>query len=374
MYADELLSRGDRLGELIALELALGPSPSRGALESFQGLARRVCHSSRRLEVGWCLGHARTLAVRHEYPPQMVAQPIAWLPAGALAVARDFLRSPQGQTVERFSAHLPRQTVESDPWWRRVLDALPPSCEVLALGLPESVDLAAARTLLDALPPFVRTLLLWRPRPGHQDAWPSLFVDDRLDWVDLTWWTPTQAGLESLFRALEGTSHVRVRLSALRGPVPPALEPRLRLGRAGLVADDGWACVLPRWPLRLLQRHHGIVSVHAQLHRLLAERYDLDHPEPGRLAASFKQGNALVRHGSGEWTARSSYSLPLDKNGVALCAGALPVPLVDGDTVRVGQDPTRWRFVSSSVDDAFRRASSRIEPPSQSPQRFDQVG
>lgn len=355
VYADQLLSSGDRLGELLAVELALPRVPSRDALAAFHAQAHRFCHTSRWLDVGWCLGHARSLAVRQEYPHETTNRAIAWVPEGALAVARDFLRTPQGQTVERFAAHVPLDTVRNDPWWHRVMAELPACCDEMALGLPDMVDRDGAGAILEALPSSVRTLALWHPRPGLAQVGPELFVDDRLAWLDLTWWTPTPEGLERLFQALGRTSRMRVRLPSLGSPVPPGLESRLWLGEAGFLGQEGGACGLSRWPLRLLQRHHGIVSVHAQLHRLLAEPYDLDHPAAGRLAASFKEGNALVRHGTGVWTARSSYSLPLAKNGTALAPGALPVPLVDGDVLRIGQDPTSWRFNSRGLDSAFRR-------------------
>ena len=226
------------------------------------------------------------------------------------------------------------------------------------MGLPEQVDEADAKAILESLPRSVHSLGLWSPRLGRTELRPELFVDDRLAWLDLSWWLPTPHGLAALFAALEKTVRVRVRLPAITGVVPLAIEPRLVLGDAGFLAEGQGACVLPRWPLRLLQRHHGIVGVRAQLGRLVAERYDLDHPEAGRLGASFKEGNALVRHGSGEWTARSSHSLPLRKNGLALATAALPVPLRDGDTLHIGGDPTPWRFMSRGLNEAFHRALS----------------
>lgn len=356
VYADLLLSRGERLGELLAIDLALPRTPPRGQLESFHGLARRVCHGSRWLEVGWCLGHARMLSVRREFAQHA----IDWIPDGALAVTRDFLRSPQGRTIERFHTFLPHATLRSDPWWPRVMAALPPTCEELILGLPDAVDWSTADELFALLPATVRTLGLWRPRAGHGEAWPHLFVDDRLECLDLTWWRPTHEGLDALFGALRRSRTVKLRLSSFVGPLPVDLAHRVLMGETGFLAEDGQACALPRWPLRRLQRHFGIVSVQAQLHRLLAERFDLDRPGAGSLAASFQEGNALVRHGSGEWTVRSTYPLPLHKNGVRLAPGALPVPLLEGEVLSFGEDPTTWRFVREGLDQAFHQTALRV--------------
>lgn len=128
VFADVLLSSGDPLGDLLALDLALGASPEPEALRAFQQTCLRHCRASAALSVGWCLGFVRTVAV----------------------VQKQFNRFLPNYAFTETARRLVQ--LFHQPQWQRV--------EVVFLGrlTMHSLDLRETRSLIEALPPSVRAV------------------------------------------------------------------------------------------------------------------------------------------------------------------------------------------------------------------------
>lgn len=122
-YADRIMSAAPRLGALIAGELALPAAPDRAQLRAFHQAARPRC-AARQSYVGWCLGHARSLA--------LFGRDRSMLPsAGALANAYDFVRRPVGARLESFCSAY--RFPVNRTCWRRLWSVLPSTCTHVAL-------------------------------------------------------------------------------------------------------------------------------------------------------------------------------------------------------------------------------------------------
>lgn len=345
VYADHLLDGGEAaLGEFIAHELTLD-SPTKAQLHAFHERAIQVCRLSRELEVGWVLGHAKTLTVTARNQVRMSRS--AELPSmtdQALVRLKALLARPALSRLAQVSLSLSRPP---HPPLIGVLGALPPTCrtvEIAANGFSND-----AHTLLALLPPQVEVL---RPFTRY-GADLSNFIGDSLSWVDLRLAPLHSKNIELLERALQAHPNVRVRL----GDVSDArllerLAGRCTVGGPGDAAlideTTGAVVIIERAPLEAQQRRFGIVTAHAQLTRSLPEWFDLSESPTGVHCRSFG-GSALMRRGDGSWWVRSepqawAHAPTLALDGEPLRSGP-SVHLHDGALLQVGS--RRFRFRAS---------------------------
>jgi hypothetical protein len=324
VYADELLSQGDPLGDAIAYDLALPDQPTREQLAEHGTRRKARCWPRRRaMEAGWCLGHLRTLALwgvgRMMLPRVGRATPP--IDDGTLANARDLLRSPIAARLEELHVAT-RWDIASKPL-RRLFAALPESCTtVVSWGQgPDDLD-----ALLALVPRHVtRLALLTRSRTDLGRA-----IDDRFELVEVPRvepgeWVGVKAGLAATTRV-----HIRV------GQFGVAPHERCDLGDgAGVIESEPPSAVaLARSTLIQLQTRHGLVPIRAQLARRLAERHMLWN-QGGRFVTGGDHEATLVQRGD-TWTARGAAEGPaLWIDDRQLAPGEI-VPLRDGAAIRLG--------------------------------------
>jgi hypothetical protein len=337
VYADHLQELGDPRGALIALELVLPARIERAALQPFHARFRRLCRNSRAIEIGWCLGHARDLAI-HAIP-----QGLDEIAPGhpALAHARTILQSPISARLE--SLELPFSPAWLDlriEWrsWTRLMAALPPSCSRVTISVPP-VDERVAGELIASLPSTVRAICL---QPFGVELSPGdtilTFLDDRFDLVEVGPISPNRA--QRVAEKLRSTTHLRLRSSKLIGP---ALGTRIELGGPGAAAlvEAENAYAFSRHSLLQLQRRYGGIPIRAQLAREL--------PECASLATA-TGGIDLARRGV-DYTLRGVFQ-EVAVNGRTLENEIEIVPISDGDHITIGGLP--FTFFTTDVS---RRAS-----------------
>ncbi len=294
VYADELQSRGDPRGELIARDLALPASPGARQLAAFHELARRLCTQQKRTWIGWCLGHARTMrlvpgaAGRERHHPT---------PDAVLANAAAQLRQPVMSRLEALAiSFAPSSRMQL---WQQLFEALPASCTRLDVQLANRWDGDNPDELLALVPPTVRELGLHIDTEFVLAA--GAFVSDRFAVVDLTSTGLDRAMGEVFAYALAGTHEVELRVGTLGEAL--ALGTRARVGTpddAGVIYDDGCER-LPRWSLERLQDRYGVIGVRAQLARVVPEGYAFT-VMPNVLWTDLASAGAhLVRRGA-RWT------------------------------------------------------------------------
>lgn len=339
VYADHLLSRGDPMGELIARDLAIDEHSSPEALHAMQVLGRRLCRTSPRVEVAYCLGHARSISLHTGHMGKLV-NGAGSFEREALQAALHLLESPKAQRLESFWVDR-HQTFDST-MWGRLSAALPPSCSRLGM--------VTTNVALEDLP-AVRELVLMTGSVAAAER----FLDDRFEVVYLPGLRLSSNDSGAVFAALARTARVRVRINNCEVAIPHEFEARVLLGSlsdAALRGVEGAAHVaLPRPSLFELQRRHGLVSVRAQLGRWLCERWGLR----GRAEAIPFGGSHLARHAGGRWTVRTFADqqqeeagddrMVIQLNGERLDPGSGPHALELNDILSLNGDD--WRFVPS---------------------------
>ena len=345
VYADHLMTLGDPRGEAMALELALPAEVPRVALARWHALAKPRYGRGGATPIGWCLGHARTLAIACARPAQ--GHRYVGPTVGALAHAADVLARPQGRLVEELAIEY--AAGEHGAAWRRLFAALPRTCRRVVLGMPPGAHTAEIAELVALLPAHVRELALAR-RLGPQGSNTLVPVTARFDLVDLSHAFLEPRQLAALRTRLEVTPGVSVRVANLG----PALlgAPRCTLGAPGdaAVVDVAarQASALPRWTLVELQARYGHVPVRTQLAGNLGEGYALLRTPLGFITGL---GSTVLRWG-GRWTLAGHHGARLD--GRAL-----------GDTEIVDVPDGAWITVMDSAlllftTDADARSRDRI--------------
>ncbi|HEY0255066.1 MAG TPA: hypothetical protein VGC41_26245 [Kofleriaceae bacterium] len=288
VYADQLLLEGDRLGEMLASELALPARPTSDQIEAFKRTMRPRCWSPRStMQAGWAFGHLRELFVwigRASAPRQ--------IDEGTLGNLRDMLRSPIASRLER---------IEVVTWWtlgmtalRRTLAALPASCTCVASRIPAPLPHAGPLArIADFLPPHVTELVL---EGTHGFDFASQ-IDDRLAVVELPSIEPVRAQLGAI---LGRTSRVRLRVRVL---ALSDLRDRIELcDGAGLVeTKTRRAHALPPPAMHLQQEVFGTIPVRSQLARTTPEHYDVRIDQGQLRATTGVRVNRLMKH-DGTWT------------------------------------------------------------------------
>ncbi len=295
VYADHLMTLGDPRGEAMALELALPAEVPRPALARWHALAKPRYGRGGATPIGWCLGHARTLAIPGAAP--ILGHRHVGPTLGALAHAADVLARPQGRLVEELAIEY--EPGEHGAAWRRLFAALPRTCTRVVLGMPASAHTAELAELVALLPAHVRALALAR-RLGPRGSNTLVPVTARFDLVDLSRAFLDARQLEALLTRLEVTPGVRVRVANLGAALLGA--PRCTLGAPGDAAiidvAARQAIALPRWTLLALQHRYGHVPVRTQLAGGLGEGYTLLRTALGFVV---EHGSALLRWGP-RWT------------------------------------------------------------------------
>jgi hypothetical protein len=307
VYIDWLLQRGDRRGDLLALELALPADPTLQALGAWRGMARHVYRDRPTTPIGWCLGHVRTLGLG----TPLGAPPIS---RSILGNAHGLMRSEPGWRVEHLEV-LVDPDDDRRPW-RRLFAGLPASCRRVTFKFTQW-SAAWVAELIDLLPESVRELEV---SPQHvrveASGVPRTSIGDRFDVVGFGGTVIDPPLAEEIADALSRSHAVKVRVSSFAAPLP---WDRCLLGGSGdgalLQPDLRAGFMLPRWTLLTLQRRFGPVPVRAQLAATLPE----DH---------LIHGMHLVRRGS-SWTLHRTASVQVHRAGAPLLPDI--VPLLDGD-------------------------------------------
>lgn len=320
VYADHLLTIGDPLGDRIVADLALPASPLNEQLRGFMALVGRHCPSSQTLIRSWCLGflHSLELTSRDDAAVYHVEH-------GALAQARDVLRSRAAERLEELSIPTPPR---DDTHYRRMLAALPASCRRVTLtefrSRPESVDF-----VISCLPPTVTELGVrmyeWKPAIARA-------VVDRFTTVDLYLVKP-MTQLADLMAAVAATSTVDVQISSCHGPLPP----RLALGGPGDAAiatfDRAWTLERDRAPRVTLPVRELLAAETTIKDVCLDPELRVAHPKV-----------TLLRR-DGTWTAKSWQPLTIDDRVIE---PQTVVPIRDG--ARLESGGRRGVFFARDVD------------------------
>jgi len=332
VYADWLLEARDPRGPLVALDLSMPADPSATARDRLRRAAQRLKRIRREIrrdvELGWCLGHVRTMRVGYAAAPDALARALG---------------DPTMQLLEEVTLSAPVADLLT-PEWAACLRALPPSCRVVAVGMSDSAG--EAMRLVDALPPSVTTIAVAIARP-------ELFVSDRLAEVDVRCPFDDLEQLARLLAALRSTTRVRVRVASM--PASPSVHPRIVVGRPGDAAffadSPPRVMTLPRLSLLTLQEEHGLLPIRTLLARALPERRTVTSMMPrGAIGYGMPEVN-LTRAPDGRTRIRSrDYRgwLGLTLNGAPLPTSGWAL-LSDGDRLAVGG--VAWTF----VEDVARR-------------------
>lgn len=360
VLADELLERGeDTLGRLLAHELA---ADEPGDLHALQELVRRAC-VAHGFEVGWCLGHARTIGVRRlkgvrgksaDYTP----------PDVMLHRLDEFLGRPRAQLVEKLT--VPANAHSFGKNWRAAMRMLPRSCTAIEVDLhwKRGTEDCAER-LLESLPEHVRMLSLG----AHAHHRVTRFIDDRLSILDLRKVPLDPVHIESVLARLSDTRRVRVRLGHVLDRRALASHPRIEFGDIDDAAllNERSVTVFRRPALVEMQKRHGYITARAQLLRAIPEPYGIVSHRPAPIVWPW-HGGEFVRQRSGQWTLRPPNReqanrdsgtpevgdrglLQFELEGVPLGEGQI-VPLPNGSRLTIAG--VEWRFIASDVDAACR--------------------
>lgn len=320
VYADELMREGDRLGELIAHDLATPAHPSEDQLKRFAANTQRCWRARKTLDAGWALGHVRELVAWGQ--PRRMVRVMATDPIddGTLARLHDILRTPALSRLETITVATAWEP--KPPLLRRALAALPASCTAARIT-GNSLDRPS--TMLDLLPAHVTRLAVDVRRLNDV----SQLVDDRFEEVELVRIEDRDG--PAIERALAATSHVRIAVAQYAQPIHERVVLR---GGAGLIQiNPRRAVTLGEPSLCALQRHYGIVPIRAQLARALPAPYWVSAHQ-GLIVAGPDFGSTLMRRGDA-WTLRGEGGLdpfPVALRGSLLAPGQI-VPIHDGDVV-----------------------------------------
>jgi len=344
VFADALLERGDRLGELIAVDLALGRAPSSEDLRRFWSLTRRRCRPFRFFDVAWCLGFARSIHVKVLHPPGLVLRRRNWdVPsAEQLRDLRQFLSTPRASFVEELRVPADLQTIQS-PEMQQVFANLPLSCTTLRLDAYGMCTASDGEAAVASLPRGIRRLRL---RGRYGTVIDGFVRDPRLE-VDLRRWQWADSPYRTAATIVSYVADARVIRDA-------------RIGLAGdaalLQRSTRALTVVERVDLLRLQARHDIISAQAQVERLIPEGFDLitsDHlPTELRnrlppLRVGSGTGSQLMRRGDGTWTIAAF--APSDMEGappaLRVCVGGAPLepgkiaPLPDEAPLMLNDEP-----------------------------------
>jgi hypothetical protein len=330
VFGDQLQEAGDRLGELISLDLALGLTPSAAALAEFQTQARSLCRAPRNLEVAWCLGFARTARVRAGWEVRRTSARFEIAPEEDFHALFELLGEARGSRLEALIFPLSAKALEARHF-RAALARLPATCERVELTTADALSL---RELVGLLPSTVRSLRL----PCQTSA----LALEGLDQVPVAWdfrGLATRQSFDTVQSAFESLT--------ARG----SLSPRVVFGAPGdaaLLNLRTWeVALLERCPLSQLQRWFGIVSAQAQVERALPESFQLSEHHvsfaPGRGVAAFvrRRGGvwSIARHANGQVVRQFS------REGYAVG------PLRTGEQVELAGDP--WTLMQHHVHEAW---------------------
>ncbi|MBL8950348.1 MAG: hypothetical protein JNK82_06205 [Myxococcaceae bacterium] len=294
VYADALLERGDRLGELLAFELALPPEPDELAIQRLWALARKRCKVSGALSAGWSLGHARVLRVdaqvREKVRPGDLGtrhEPLADLAA--------FFKRPTAAYVERVDVRLEAPDART---FAAAMKGAPPTCREVGIEPRGEWSAEAVADLVSLMPAGVTHLSM----PGGLDPG---FATDRFEVLDVSGAWLTQE--EQVGRVLSRTRTLQLVLGGVYSAPRASKLERVQLGRPGdaglFEPETGALTVIARAPLYEVQRGRNIVGVRSQLRRAAAERYRplVASPAAGGPARAEPFPN-LERHADGRWT------------------------------------------------------------------------
>lgn len=344
VYADQLLERGERLGSYLSSELSLGDAPSKDQLTSLHKQALRVCRVAKTFEATWLLGHVRTLTVIARPQGLLLSRAPPEVSDDALLGLRDLFRKASAGHLQELTVTVSNGSIGST--WNGAMSHLPSTCATLRMDAVRLTSFGAAK-VLEGIPPWVETLRLAR----NVSAEPWKLIDDRFSWVDLREYTLSRQSAGELLRLLERNLRLKVRLGSVTdGALLRDLGERAELGTADdarLVNErTGGVMLLERATLNSLQRRYGVVTVFAQLGRLLPEAFGV-RAFQGQLDASAWLGSAIVRRADGTWSIRAEKDGPR----IALESGPLdetPVPLAHGSRVFFDDQP--WRFERPRCD------------------------
>jgi hypothetical protein len=314
VYADALLAAGDPLGQLLALELALPATANALELRQFHLVTRRRCRASRFLAVGWCLGHARTVAVVPEEGRRFVRSLERQLTVERLVELGNFLAKPAAQLVESLEVRLTPQLI--GPFLKAVKHA-PPTCTQLVLELWDVWGASAVERLISRLPPQIDRIAL---DAGSDDA--IHFTGPRFKELDLRRlrYSPDALPLQ----------HTRV-LTWDLGLVRAGASPGLPGDAALLDLDLEELTLFPRPRLYAMQKRKGVISVLGQLRRSVPEL----HPVRGFQARGYAIP-AFMRFVGGTWRVRADDEIVF-VDGVEVAKGT-SAPVVTGSKVSFAMD------------------------------------
>ncbi|MEP6864976.1 MAG: hypothetical protein ABJE66_30430 [Deltaproteobacteria bacterium] len=321
VYADELMREGDRVGELIAHDLATPAQPSDDELKRFAAITQSCWRARTTLDAGWALGHVRELVVwgvSRRLMHRIATDPID---DGTLARLHDVLRTPTLARLETITIATAWET--KPPLLRRALSALPPSCgSARVMGRL----LERPHTMLDLLPAHI-TRLAVHVRTLHDT--PRL-VDDRFAEIEIP--RIEERDLPAIERALGTSSRVRIVVSQYDRHIDERIA--LRAGPGFLQTKPRRAVALGDPTLCALQRHFGIVPIRAQLAKALPEQFWVSAHQ-GFIVAGPDLGSTLMRRGD-VWTVRGEEleSYPIALRGSVLAPGQV-APVHDGDVIKV---------------------------------------
>lgn len=349
VYADDLLTRGDPRGELLAHELALPAAPEREAVAAFQALASRFCRQGGHAPIGWCLGHARTLTIVGWQP--RFKGPAA-VDAGTLANVHQLLLRPIGARLEQLGCvYTPREEPKA---WRRVFSALPATCRRVSVTPIGEWSESDVDELVAWLPATVDELAIMLPRVATR-AHVARFVTDRFAVIELEQVRPDSVLEPQVAAAFAATRTLRLRVDQLDLARRIASD-RCRVGSlsaAGLVTSRGIGILEP-WSLLELQGRYGLVPVRAQRARLLPEDHALWIDVHGHVGCGSLHGAPpdLVRRGT-RWTIRPSDHLRVWRSGQLIEA---ITELHHDDQLSLQQLESDWARGRSRVDCTFVHA------------------
>ncbi|MFT3691814.1 MAG: hypothetical protein QM831_01650 [Kofleriaceae bacterium] len=260
VYADQLSSEADPLGEYIATELAVPATPSFEQIAAFNLLAGARCRQrSPTADASWSLGFVRELVLIGAMVPRSYGPVIESV---TLDNAIQLLSSPAYSRVEL--VHMP--VIPVDEHVQRMLNTLPASCTRVVAASYQTVPKQVA-PFVDALPSHVRTLRLTSTNAAQL----RIAISDRFDCIEVFMaGPPPWAEIEA---ALASSSNVRVHIERIDGA-------QLANDRIGGLTDIGFVrpndrSVRTGKPIMLLehQREHGFVPIRAHLEHTIPEMF-----------------------------------------------------------------------------------------------------
>ena len=298
VYADYLLTIGDRRGELMAIDLALPAIVDADDVIAYQTKARASCPlQAAATRVVWSLAHVRALDILGTFPSELRRE--AGPDETTLATVARSLGSPLYRCLEHLAiVYFPD---EHAAHWRRLFAALPPACRELVVRMPrDEMTGPQLAELIAILPPQIRTLgLLELPRQAAaMHAIVAELATDRFEVVHVTSSAVDEPALAAFATALARTRTVRLRTSVLTGP--HLANPRMELDSVdAALASNGYAIGLRRWTPIELQERFGYIPIRAQLAAQLPETHRILLGREGWPYAS--RGGTIVRRGAA-WT------------------------------------------------------------------------